>query len=824
MAELLIKLLGKDSDALPEGAETSLVLTNAPTSWQVFLLLAVIAGMLFAVVYLYRKEQGNVPSRWRLILATVRSLAVLCLLLIFLGPALGVNIRQTLEPYVIVLADDSHSMAMIDRYRDARALKSVSAFTGRGEVDLKSKPPTRIELVNELFQRDEGAFVKSMAKKGKVQVMSFADRLRLREAVGAARDQQLPGNQEVERGGPIPPLSGKGPATNIGRALRESVQSVAGNKIAAVVLISDGRDTGNQDAHGIADEFRKRGIPIFTVPVGDPSEPKNLRVTEMWAPESVPQQDPFIVQAQLQSRNLDAGRIQVELLERLKDDAAEGTVVARKAVTLSPDQRTFSLSFSHKPTKAGTFVYTVRAPVLEEELLSTDNERQAVVRVLDQKARILLIAGAPSWDYRMVRNLLVRDKTVDVSCWLQAMDTNLKQDGNTKIDRLPRDAKDLFAYDGIIFMDPNPNEFGEAWVEMIKKFAGKHGGGIFWQAGPKFTAQFLQSIRGAGIREVVPVRIAEGASAYQVSLRRTWTKEWPLRLRGSGVDHPMLILDRDPKMNIKLWERMPGTYWTFRVEGAKPGAKVLLEHTNPAYNTVDGAMPLLVSHQYGPGRVLFLGFGDTWRWRRAGEEHFDRFWVQAVRELASGRHMRGRSRGQIMTDRDRYGLGERVQVTGRLYDGNYEPLLRESVEARVLAKDNEEEKIVLQPLPGRPGTYEATLTARYLGTNEIVLQMPATGGFEGEKLSRRFAVEVPNIEAAEPQLNRLFLEQVAEQSGGAVVPLEEAANLADKIPNRRESLVVKAKPIDLWDNWPVLVALIILLGFEWAMRKRFHLL
>src|SRR5207245_5472020 len=45
---------------------------------------------------------------------------------------------------------------------------------------------------------------------------------------------------------------------------------------------------------------------------------------------------------------------------------------------------------------------------------------------------------------------------------------------------------------------------------------------------------------------------------------------------------------------------------------------------------------LIVRHNYGFGRVLFVGLDSTWRWRyRVGDTYHHRFWGQAIRWAAS---------------------------------------------------------------------------------------------------------------------------------------------------------------------------------------------
>ena len=46
-------------------------------------------------------------------------------------------------------------------------------------------------------------------------------------------------------------------------------------------------------------------------------------------------------------------------------------------------------------------------------------------------------------------------------------------------------------------------------------------------------------------------------------------------------------------------------------------------------------MPLLATHYYGKGQVLFVGFEESWRWRyNAADKYFARFWGQIIYQMA----------------------------------------------------------------------------------------------------------------------------------------------------------------------------------------------
>lgn len=165
-----------------------------------------------------------------------------------------------------------------------------------------------------------------------------------------------------------------------------------------------------------------------------------------------------------------------------------------------------------------------------------------------------------------------------------------------------------------------------------------------------------------------------------------------------------------------------------------------------------------------------------------------------------------------------------MRVTARLFDAVYRPLVVPLVRVRVASGDGATgQDLELTPMPARAGVYGGAFTARALGPNEIQMATAEIPGAAAERLACAFAVELPNIEFAEPQLNRKLLQLLASASGGACLNVDRLTDLPGRIPDRYESLVMQSKPIDLWDTSRVLWLLVILLGIEWTVRKRWHL-
>ena len=72
--------------------------------------------------------------------------------------------------------------------------------------------------------------------------------------------------------------------------------------------------------------------------------------------------------------------------------------------------------------------------------------------------------------------------------------------------------------------------------------------------------------------------------------------------------------------------------------------------------------------------------------------------------------------------------------------------------------------------------------------------------------------------------NKPLLRELADASGGDYFELQQLDQLAQAVPERKQTVGTAGRPIPLWDTSRVLLVLVLLLGCEWALRKRLRLL
>jgi hypothetical protein len=232
---------------------------------------------------------------------------------------------------------------------------------------------------------------------------------------------------------------------------------------------------------------------------------------------------------------------------------------------------------------------------------------------------------------------------------------------------------------------------------------------------------------------------------------------------------------------------------------------------------------------YPRGTTFFLATDETWRWRDPyAETYMDAFWRNVVRNLAQGRLQRRNDLIELTVDKTQLETGDKLRVQLRVFDSELQPSAANEQTVFLRDKDNKTEKRVLRAVPGEAGAYVATFTMGEPGAFSFLVfanQNPADTVLAREDV----LVRVPDKEMADTSQDAELLRQIAEASHGAdasgrYVFLADAGSLAKDFAQRKsyESREdTRTRPA--WDSGWSLVALLLLLGAEWLLRKRARL-
>ena len=162
---------------------------------------------------------------------------------------------------------------------------------------------------------------------------------------------------------PTPPASARRWATSATR--------YAGRDLGAVVVISDGIDTG-RIGEGPLDAATRTaidalGAPVHTVGLGEKSL-RDLSVAAVLADQFAFVRTPASIEAVIRQTGLPDRQVEVTL-ER------DGRPIATRSVVLRGDRSEEKIAFDWLPDHPGNFVFRISTPVLAGEALKSNNEQ-----------------------------------------------------------------------------------------------------------------------------------------------------------------------------------------------------------------------------------------------------------------------------------------------------------------------------------------------------------------------------------------------------------------------------------------------------------------
>lgn len=768
-----------------------------------WLVLLLAAGLLIAVVQVYRRDARSLPRFSRLLLIGLR-LGVLAVVVLFLMQWTLVVDRTGL-PVVAVLIDTSATMAETDDYGEAaarKAVQQVSGGPGRNQ-------PIRLDLAKDILLRDNGAFLRELARNHKVAVYQFDDSAR---PVG----QQL--SYTAEEIGllskPILSLTAEGTDTRPGPAVGKVLDDLRGSPPSAIVLLTDGiTSTGEIDSLQVAaDLAAARLVPLFTVGIGSEEPMRDLQLYDVLAPEMAFVEDTLTFSSKLKAWGLAGQQVQVLLKDR-----ASGEQLASRSLRAGPDGQPVKFELTHTPRQEGEFDYVLEVVPVEDEATVENNSQIRTIQVRREQIRVLLADSLPRYEFRYLKHLLERDETIELHTILQEADLEYAAEDATALDHFPVRREELLQYDVLILGDLNPSYLSSAILESLRSFVGDSGRGIIFISGPLYCPG---AYAGTPLEDLLPVKLDQ---ARLPSTDQPVTEAFrpDLTLRGSRGTSIFRFAETLPESQA-IWSELPELLWFIEFPEWKSGATVLAEH--PSLTGRSGKLPIILFQQYSGGQVLFHATDELWRWRfRRGDRYYRRYWVQAIRFLTRARLLGGDRTAEMYTDHTsgRYLQGETVYLKLRFAREKLAPVDDHGVKVIVEQQGGAQQTVTLSRLPAAPGVFEGRLLQLPPGEYHAWVLSPAA---TGPPWSADFRVEAPLRELARRSLDRAAMVSASSVTEGVYAPFYQTEELLEKIPAGQPVALETGEPITLWNRLELLLLFIGLLTGEWLLRKRWRLL
>ncbi len=763
-----------DVDRIPRNAESlRMAWERQWPTWLWAILLLSLAGL---AAWSYWRLAG--PRAGRAILAAARFGMLALVLIVIGGPMLELPRVTVEEDWVLMLVDRSESMTIAD----------VGAENG-GVASRRTRDDQLRGILN-----DNADTWEALDADRQVVWLGFHD-----------GTFNLAENPQGGKGMAINLDAPEGQRTRLAVAIEQALQRAAARALSGIIVFSDGRTT-DPPSRALVRRLRSSGVQVYTVPLGSQEPLGDLAIRQVDAPRRAFVRDKVPVTVGLDELGAigSQGDITISLI-----DETTGEVLDH--IELAPGEPRDYVTLTAQPTMAGETTWRVVVETSRLDLIPDNNLKTFLIELIDRPLRVLYIEGYPRWDYRYLKNLLVREKSIESSVMLLSADRDFAQEGNLPITRVPRSPEEFAQFDVIVLGDVPGSFFSPDQLDMIRSHVADRGAGLLWIGGERNTPSTygvtaladLLPMRGALTLPVigVPVNMRPTQLADRLGVLRLGTDaaaDWPDDLA-------------DPAYG---WSQL---HWAQRIEPGrlKPTAEVL---ATTAKEFQGAPLPLLTHMRYGAGQTIYVATDEIWRWRYGrGEMYPERFWVQLIRMLGRESLVGASQQATLQVTPRRLTTAQVMRIELDLMDARLADDSRQSVavvlettEGRTVAE------LELHRTDENRQRFAATYRPDVLGSLRVRVDDPTLP--DAEELVVAVEVYSPDDELRRPETDHPGLATLAGETAGQTLSATDLSRLPDLLPDRS---VRTENPLTerIWDT-PLFFALIFLaLTGEWIGRK-----
>jgi len=731
---------------------------GAPGALRVWLLGAGVVGAVAVATYTLARGKSRPVDR--AVMAGLRLALLGVLLFCLLQPVLVISSVVPQQNFVGIVIDDSRSMQLPDAGGRPRSAFVQDALT-----------PGQSKLLEELSRRFTLRFFRFSSSSTRIDA---------------------PGD-----------LAYDGTHTHIGAALDGARQELSGVPLSGLVLISDGADNSATPLTRDLVPLQAAGVPVFTVGVGDESVSPDIEMGRVELPRSILEGSELLVDVVITQTGM--GRKSVPLIVE-----SQNRILAQQQVELGPDGQPVVARVPFQLDSSGPTRIRFRIPVQEGERVAQNNAREAQIRVLGEREKILYMEGEPRHELKFIRRAVEDDENIQLVILQRTapgkfMRLDVDSAGEL-VGGFPRTREELYQYRALVLGSIEASFFSHDQLQMIADFVSLRGGGLLMLGGRHAFAE--GGWAGTPVEEVLPVVLgppAEGPDGFLAEIKVAPTP--------AGLANAAVQLGADPAEVATRWDSLPAVTTVNPISELRPGATELLKGTGEGLS----ADQVVLAHQrYGRGKALALTVQDDWLWQMIvplEDQSHEIFWRQLVRWLVDG--VPNEVRATVA--QEQVEQGEFAHVTAQVADSSFVDVNDATVSARITSPSGVVRDSTLAWVVQRDGEYGLDFTPSEEGEYRIDVTAERDDHVLGEdEIHLRVAPSDEEYFGAGRRTQ--LLERVAEETGGRFYTPATVSTLPDDIAVTGAGVTLTEQR-DLWDMPALFLLMLMLMAAEWWYRR-----
>jgi uncharacterized membrane protein len=724
-------------------------------------LLVLVAAAGLAVVVLMYHRVTSVSFRDRVILGSLRALAILLVVACLFRPTMVLSSAVPQRNLLAVMLDDSRSMRLAD-VADASRL-----------------------VAEQKLMADSSDIVRRLSARFALRFFRFgADAHSASGTTG---------------------LTGAGTRTDLATALNSTRDELAGLPLSGVIVVTDGADNGGSDISAALLALRARRVPVYTIGIGQERFTRDIAVERVAAPPTVLTGASTIVEAVISLRGVRGEKTTLTV-------EANGRIVATQETTLPDRGDVARVRLRIPPLEPGTYRMAVKAKPLDRETLIENNEFHTVLEVRGGPVRILYVDGEPRPEFAFLRRAVAGDTALQVVGLMRSAEKKFLRlgvrDSLELVTGFPTTREELFQYRGIILGSIDASFFSGEQMRMLNEFVNQRGGGLLALGGRASLAE--GDFAGTPVADVLPVALDRpkndtGSAPAVLKIRPT----------AAGLTHAALQLRDNEAASAARWDSLPPLTSVNRLGAPRSGATVLL--TGRAVDSKTD-VPVLAFQRYGRGVSAMLAVQDSWLWRMdtsipVEDMTHATFWRQLLRWLVESVP----DQVDVVAVPARVGPGESVTLRAHVNDSAFADVNNALVSAHVTSPTGQISDVPLEWTLREDGSYAGKFVAQEAGVYSVVAEA-RRGRDTTRSVPSALLADDQGADVEQAELRSSLLRRVAQETGGKYYPLAEARRLPDDVVFTDAGVTVRDAK-DLWDMPIVFLLLALFLGAEWTYRR-----